>query len=73
MAFLGLDVEWWPELIELFAPKQIKGLDPVPREARRASWALSLLLTALVVPRGTAKPPGSTLVFASLSFCWLQR
>ena len=40
----------------------------MPGEARRASWALFLSLAAVFVPRGTARPPGSTLVFASLSF-----
>ena len=41
-----------------FPPKLIKGLDAVPREARRASSALSLSPTAVFVPRRTAKPLG---------------
>ena len=56
------------ELLKVFAPKQIKGLDPVPREARRASWALYCLPVAVFVPRGTAKLPGLTLIFAILFF-----
>ena len=58
--------------LEVFAPKRIKGLDPVPREAKRASWAFHCLPAALFVPRGTAKPPGSTLLCTSLSFFLLQ-
>ena len=56
------------EFLKVFAPKQIKGLDLVPREARRAFRAWSSSPAAVFVPRGTAKPPGSSLVFASLSF-----
>ena len=40
----------------------------MPREARCAFWASSLSPAAVFVLKGTANPPGSTLVFASLSF-----
>ena len=61
------------ELLKVFAPKQIKGLDPVPREAKRASWALYCLPATAFVPRGTAKLPGLTLIFAILSFFLVTR
>ena len=60
------------EFLEVFAPKQIKGLDPVSREAKRGSLALYCLPAAVLVPRGTAKPPGSTLLCTSPSSFWLQ-
>ena len=40
----------------------------MPREARRASWALFLSPAAVFVPKGTAKPPGLTLLWTCLSF-----
>ena len=44
----------------------------MPREAERASWALYCSPTASFVPRGTAGPPGVTLISAYLSVFWLQ-
>ena len=59
------------EFLRVFGPKQIKGLDSVPREARLASWALCSTPAAVLVPRGTAKPPGLTLLCSScLFFCY---
>ena len=60
------------ELFEVFAPEQIKWLDPVPREAKRDYWALYCLPAAVIVPRGTTRPRGSMLVCASLPSSWLQ-
>ena len=57
---------------EFFAPKEIKGVDPVPNGDERASWALSFTSTAVFVARGTAKPPRLTLMCVILSFLWLQ-
>ena len=64
MALKGVVLNHW----RVFASKQIKGLDPVPREAERASWALYCSPTALFVPRGTAKPLELMLICAILSF-----
>ena len=68
MALKGLVLIYW----KFLAAKQIQGLDPVPKEAEPASWALSCCPAAVFVPRGTPKPPGSTLKCAILSFFWLQ-
>ena len=46
------------ESLEVFAPEQIKRLDSVPREARRASWALFLSPAAVLVPGGQPSPLG---------------
>ena len=40
----------------------------MPKEARRASWALPPSPAGVIVPGGTAKPPGSTLLCSSCLF-----